>query len=60
LIGHWTVFERVSKTLPGIVRTLLVIIAGIPLGHWFCESYVSSNYFLQGQVTFPTILPLES
>lgn len=59
LIGHWTVFKRVSKKLPGVIRTLLVIIAGVPLGHWFCESYVSSNFFLQGQCTFPTILPLD-
>jgi hypothetical protein len=59
LIGHWTIFNRLSKTLPGIVRTSLVVIAGIPLGHWFVESYVSSNFFLQGQCTFPSILPLE-
>jgi hypothetical protein len=57
MIGHWAVFGRASKTLPGIVRTSLVIVSGIPLGHWFCESYVSSNFFLQGQCTFPTILP---
>jgi hypothetical protein len=59
LIGHWTVFQRLSKSLPGAVRTFLVIIAGVPLGHWFIESYISSNFFLQGQVTFPTILPME-
>jgi hypothetical protein len=59
LIGHWTVFDRVSKMLPGIIRTSLVVMAGIPLGHWFVESYVSSNFFLQGQCSFPSILPLE-
>lgn len=58
-IGHWTVFERASKTLPGVVRTFLVIIAGVPLGHWFCEAYVSSNFFLQAQTAFPTISSLE-
>jgi hypothetical protein len=59
VIGHWTVFQHISKNVPAVFRTILVILSGIPLGHWFCESYVASNFFRQGQVTWPLILPVE-
>ena len=59
LMGDWKLFVRMGQTLPAPLRTLFVILLGVPLGHWFCDSYVRSDFFHQGSVAFPCFLPVE-
>lgn len=40
---------------PTPVKTACVVAAGLPLAHWFCDSYVHSEFFLQGSMAFITI-----
>ena len=44
--------------IPRPVRTALVIASGIPLAHWFCDTYVHSDFFVQGSMLFFTFRPL--
>jgi len=59
-VSHMPFFVSLSKALPDRVKTLLVITSGIPLAHWFCDSYVRSNFFAQGHILLFSILPVNS
>lgn len=52
--------QTIKTTLPLPIRSLLVLLCGIPFGHWFLDSYVHSNFFEQGHMIFFSILPLQS
>jgi hypothetical protein len=48
-----------SRTgLPRLLRTAGVVLLGVPLGHWFTDSYVRSDFFTHGQAAFPIHLRL--
>lgn len=53
-VGHW--FTGIANALPKALRTALVILAGIPAAHWFCDTYVRSNFFIHGQIALPMVL----
>lgn len=46
--------QRLSPPL----RTALVIALGLPLAHWFCDSYVQTDFFVHGGMLLPEILPI--
>ena len=60
MVGHWVVFSYISKSAPGCVRTMLVLLLGLPVGHWFTDSYVHSDFFRQMSVLMPCFLPQRS
>lgn len=41
-----------------VVCSFLVVLAGLPMSHWFSESYVKSDLFLHAQINLPMIVPL--
>lgn len=56
--NKWLV--RTAHRLPKPVRTLLVLLLALPVGHLFCDPYVRSDFFHQGGVAFPMLLPSKS
>jgi hypothetical protein len=60
LVARWPfVTKYLSKTLPRPLRSLLVVLCGIPFGHWFLDSYINSNFFEQGHMVMFSVLPVE-
>eukprot|EP00593_Proboscia_inermis_P014635 CAMPEP_0171326040 /NCGR_PEP_ID=MMETSP0816-20121228/117192_1 /TAXON_ID=420281 /ORGANISM="Proboscia inermis, Strain CCAP1064/1" /LENGTH=75 /DNA_ID=CAMNT_0011825381 /DNA_START=450 /DNA_END=677 /DNA_ORIENTATION=+ len=45
LIGHWTIFQWMSQTLPPIVLTALVLCSALPLAHLFTGYWIKHGYF---------------
>jgi hypothetical protein len=45
---------------PQPFRTLCVIALGLPVGHWFLDSYIRSDFFVHGQFCFPMLLPIST
>jgi len=45
LIGHWTIFQWMSRTLPPIVLTALVLCSALPLAHLFTGDWIKHGYF---------------
>lgn len=58
VVGQTKHVQSLKMTLPRPVRSLLVILCGIPFGHWFLDAYVHSNFFLQGHMVMMAILPV--
>jgi hypothetical protein len=56
LVGLW--LAQSFPTLPKALRTVLVILMGLPLAHWFYDTYLRSDFFLHGQVGLPMIVPV--
>jgi Membrane bound O-acyl transferase family len=50
-------FVRTAHRIPKPVRTLLVLLLALPVGHLFCDPYVRSDFFHQGGFAFPMLLP---
>ena len=58
-IGHWSIFQWMSRTLPNICITFLVILTALPLGHLFTGEYIAGGYFDHVTVANPLIVKLE-
>lgn len=59
-MGHWPIFQFVSKRFPAPVQSALVLLLGLPIGHFFIEPYVNSDFFVHGNSFFPMVLPVSS
>lgn len=59
-IGGTKLVQYIKMRLPRPVRSFLVILAGIPFGHWFLDSYVNSDFFLHGHMALMAVLPTDS
>ena len=57
-VGYTDLVQSLQKTLPRPVRSVLVVLCGIPLGHWFLDSYVNSDFLMHGRLIFMAVLPL--
>ena len=44
-IGHWKIFDRMAKTLPNMLRSLLVLCCALPLAHLFVGDWIQRGYF---------------
>eukprot|EP00531_Pseudo-nitzschia_arenysensis_P002286 CAMPEP_0116115152 /NCGR_PEP_ID=MMETSP0329-20121206/354_1 /TAXON_ID=697910 /ORGANISM="Pseudo-nitzschia arenysensis, Strain B593" /LENGTH=308 /DNA_ID=CAMNT_0003608565 /DNA_START=107 /DNA_END=1033 /DNA_ORIENTATION=+ len=44
-IGHWRIFQWLSKTLPPIATTALVLCCALPLAHLFTGDWIKIGYF---------------
>ena len=51
-------FSGIAKILPRPLRTLLVIMLGIPAGIWFTDCYWRSNFFVHAQLSIPMVRPV--
>jgi hypothetical protein len=60
LIWNWRIFQWMKYNLPKPIRTLLVIMLGLPVAHWFVDPYSMSNFFQHGQLAFFMILPIDT
>ena len=58
-IGHWGIVSKIANMLPKPARTALVILSGVPLGHYFCDGYVNTNFFTHGHMTMASLLPIQ-
>ena len=57
VLGSSKLFDFLGKSLGnGVLRSLCVVMLGVPLAHWFCDSYVRSDFFHQGNILFPCIV----
>jgi len=44
-IGQWEIFQWLSRNLPPIVTTLLVLCCALPLAHLFTGDWIKGGYF---------------
>jgi hypothetical protein len=51
-------FASIIRIIPRPIRTLMVISLGLPVGHWFLDSYLRSEFFHHGQYCFPLFLSI--
>ena len=59
LLVKWNLLpKRMIHSIPKPVRSILVVLCGVPFGRWFLESYVCSNFFEQGHMVMMSVLPL--
>ncbi len=56
LIGGAAIFQMLKRHLPPVIVSILVSSLGLPMGHWFMNDYVRSDYFEDGQLGFPLIV----
>jgi hypothetical protein len=49
-------FANIRPYIPRPFITIAVIALGVPVGHWFIDSYMRSDFFIHGQYCFPMIL----
>ena len=45
LVGHWNVFRWLSKNIPQLFITALVILSALPLAHLFTGDWIKGGYF---------------
>mmetsp|Transcript_24717 Transcript_24717/g.38074 ORF Transcript_24717/g.38074 Transcript_24717/m.38074 type:complete len:424 (-) Transcript_24717:75-1346(-) len=57
-LGHWKIFQWIKCTLPQPIVTALLIMLALPIAHWFCDPYIRSDMFFDGQLAFPMIRPI--
>ncbi len=55
-LARW--FASVIPFIPRPLITIAVICMGLPVGHWFLDSYMRSDLFMHGQFCFPMILSI--
>mmetsp|Transcript_23540 Transcript_23540/g.49700 ORF Transcript_23540/g.49700 Transcript_23540/m.49700 type:complete len:461 (-) Transcript_23540:21-1403(-) len=56
LIGGAAIFQLAKRHLPSVIVSILVSSLGLPMGHWFMNDYVRSDYFEDGQLGFPLVV----
>jgi len=59
LIGRLYVFTWMGKNLSPPLITALVIMASLPVAHWFLDDYMRSDFFHDLQVAFLLVRPLK-
>mmetsp|Transcript_14668 Transcript_14668/g.40772 ORF Transcript_14668/g.40772 Transcript_14668/m.40772 type:complete len:420 (+) Transcript_14668:915-2174(+) len=55
-IGHWSIFKWISKSIPQILVTALVICSALPLAHFFTGDWIRHGYFDSVYIGEPVIL----
>lgn len=55
-IGHWAVFQWMSRNLPPIVLTVLVLCSALPLAHLFTGDWIRYGYFNAVSLSTPIIV----
>ena len=59
LVLEATGIGRVARNWPKPLKTVCVVALGIPVAHWFVDSYWRSDYFVHAELLFPMILPIQ-
>jgi len=59
-LGHRPWVRAIARSLPRTVRTTLLISSGIPLAHFFLDSYLRCDYFFtHGATALPMIVQIK-
>mmetsp|Transcript_4619 Transcript_4619/g.9732 ORF Transcript_4619/g.9732 Transcript_4619/m.9732 type:complete len:464 (+) Transcript_4619:49-1440(+) len=55
-IGHWKIFQWMSRSLPPIVVTALVVCSALPLAHLFTGDWIKHGFFDAVHIGTPIIV----
>lgn len=55
-LRHFTFFQRLGKVLPPLLRTMMIIMLSLPVGHWLFGDTVVSGFFAHSQMGLPMIV----
>jgi hypothetical protein len=50
-----SLMTALGRRLPRPVRTALVLLVVLPIGHWFTDEYVETSFFADASVGFPRL-----
>jgi hypothetical protein len=50
--------KSITQRLPRPVKTILILLAGVPFAHYFTHPYIHSDFFEHGNFAFPMIRKL--
>lgn len=56
LTENWRIMKWLNKNLPPFVKTVLVILTALPLGHLFTGDWVKAGYFDHINLCLPSIV----
>jgi len=59
MVGGWLIFQRMKRTLPLPLKTALVILTALPLGHLFTGDWIESGYFSHYAMALPIVVRLK-
>lgn len=59
MTSHWSIACSIGTYLPRPMKTALLILCGVPVGQWFMDGYVHSNFFAQSHMALLAVLPIE-
>jgi len=60
LILEGTGIGRVAQHWPRPLKTVCVVLAGLPVAHWFVDSYWRSDFFVHAELLFPIVIPIDT
>lgn len=55
VVGHWHIFQWLSKKLPHFIVSILVVLTAVPLGHLFTGDWIKAGYFDHVNMGLPSI-----
>lgn len=59
MVGSTVMFQWMKRTFPSPVKTALVILTALPLGHLFTGDWIESGYFSHYAMAVPIIAKLK-
>ena len=59
IVGKWWFFQWASKNLPNALKTALVIMTALPVGHLFTGDWILGGFYHQWALVVPMIAPLK-
>ena len=55
ILGSKRWVKSVTKRLPRPAKTLSILLAGVPVAHYFTQPYIHSDFFAHGNIGFPFV-----
>ena len=59
LVKKFSIFSRLEKKLSPLIITFLVLMCGLPVGHWFLGDIVKARHLHQSQLILPVFVILD-
>lgn len=60
IILEATCLGQMTRNWPRPLKTVIVVLSGVPSAHWFIDSYWRSDLFVHAQTMLPMLLPLST
>eukprot|EP00527_Entomoneis_sp_CCMP2396_P009259 CAMPEP_0198138272 /NCGR_PEP_ID=MMETSP1443-20131203/1695_1 /TAXON_ID=186043 /ORGANISM="Entomoneis sp., Strain CCMP2396" /LENGTH=333 /DNA_ID=CAMNT_0043799983 /DNA_START=271 /DNA_END=1272 /DNA_ORIENTATION=+ len=51
-------WKNINKTCHPLIPALIVVLAGVPLGHWFTNMYVHSDFYVNAHLLLVAVKPI--